>query len=240
MTIAAENPLPASEGKITLAALTDFNYNPRALNEFHAHLRTKTRAYDRIIGPYFDDHQQRVGLVTEKFFLHLGRSPDFARKAGDAMRVHDIGKIKQPVDLWDMKREKDSRTPQEKLARTEHGVKGGEVIEEAAAELSIPMTPDVVGYFNLVKAVQQLHHERLNGKGPKGLKGDEIDGDLEYMMIFDSADGKFKRGKTTDQIYDELAGVGDKHVGEFTPEKVRLCQSFFKTDPAFTPPTLVF
>ena len=234
----AATPLSTAEGKVSLRDLANFKYSPRELNAFNSHIRTLVRAYHPVIGPYIDDHQQRAGNVVENFFEHSGYDKNFAIKIGDAVRLHDIGKIIQPVVLWDMSIDKKQRTADDMKARTEHGAKGAIVIDNVASELGINITPNIKAFFDLAKTIQSLHHERLNGTGPLGMTGDKFDEILEYIMIFDTVDGKFKGKKSVDEIFIEMADPNGKHAGQYDPEKVLIAQAFFETKPSFIPPAL--
>jgi putative nucleotidyltransferase with HDIG domain len=116
-------------------------------------------------------HCMTVSGVVTAFALHLGmRHADTQRLTVGAL-VHDIGKVRIPLDILD---KPGALTPEERSQINLHPGYSAEILRED-------------GQFNEeVIDIALHHHELLDGSGyPDGLKGDEITDPVRIMTIVD-------------------------------------------------------
>ncbi len=120
--------------------------------------------------PYTVGHQRRVAEISVKLATHLGLSPERCRVLHLAAIVHDIGKIRVPIDLL---------TKPTPLRPQEF-----EVIKQHA-QATIDILSGIQWPWPL-KEIAGQHHERLDGSGyPAGLKGDEILLEARILAVAD-------------------------------------------------------
>lgn len=120
--------------------------------------------------PYTVGHQRRVAEIAVKLAAHLGLSEERCHVLHLAAIVHDIGKIRVPIDLL---------TKPTPLRPQEF-----EVIKQHAQA-----TIDILGGIQWpwpLKEIAGQHHERLDGTGyPAGLRGDEILLEARILAVAD-------------------------------------------------------
>ena len=120
--------------------------------------------------PYTVGHQRRVAEIAVNLATHLGLSAERRHVLHLAAIVHDIGKIRVPIDLL---------TKPTPLRPQEF-----EVIKQHAQA-----TIDILGGIQWpwpLKEIAGQHHERLDGSGyPAGLKGDEILFEARILAVAD-------------------------------------------------------
>ena len=109
---------------------------------------------------YTAQHSLRVCILALAFGRYLGFEPKELRVLGIGGLLHDIGKMKIPLDILNKPTE---LTPRESSIMQTHVQRGVEILETLNV---LPATAiDVARY----------HHERYNGKGYMiGLEGDRI------------------------------------------------------------------
>lgn len=134
--------------------------------------------------PYTVGHQRRVAEIAVKLAAHLGLSEERCHVLHLAAIVHDIGKIRVPIDLL---------TKPTPLRPQEF-----EVIKQHAQA-----TIDILGGIQWpwpLKEIAGQHHERLDGTGyPDALAGDQISVMARMAAIVDvydaiSADRCYHKG----------------------------------------------
>jgi putative nucleotidyltransferase with HDIG domain len=132
---------------------------------------------------YTADHCERIlGLATKVGLqMHLSAPDMYILNA--AAFLHDIGKIKVPIEVLN---KPDKLTDSEWDILKQHTTHGREILEETENPFLIEAG----------KIVEQ-HHERWDGKGyPHGLNGEEIDIRAAIISVVDSYDAM-----TTDRVY---------------------------------------
>lgn len=120
--------------------------------------------------PYTVGHQRRVAEIAVNLAAHLGLSEERCHVLHLAAIVHDIGKIRVPIELL---------TKPTPLRPQEF-----EVIKQHAQA-----TIDILGGIQWpwpLKEIAGQHHERLDGTGyPAGLRGDEILFEARILAVAD-------------------------------------------------------
>lgn len=218
------NFIPTTFGTDLEIIAASYEYDADSLAPLYARLAEKIEAYDSDFGAYLAGHLSRVAHDTEQFMSHLGYSEDIARKVGHAFALHDVGKIKQDIELWRLTVDKRTLTPDQKLERMKHTDLGLEVLDETITELGMDLTPDQTKHLALARHLMLYHHERLDGSGPKALPGPMIDPVLRIVSIVDTVDGKTK-AKGLSQIFEDMSG--NKHAGEFDERLVAAYEQYY-------------
>lgn len=120
--------------------------------------------------PYTVGHQRRVAEIAVTLATHLGLSEERCHVLHLAAIVHDIGKIRVPIDLL---------TKPTPLRPQEFEV----IKQHAQATIDIL---DGIQWPWPLKEIAGQHHERLDGTGyPAGLKGDQILFEARILAVAD-------------------------------------------------------
>ncbi len=178
------------------------------------HIYNKIKKYDPVFGGYMLAHLEKTSQEARLFLGEVGIDEKAANVIADAFSLHDAGKILQPLRLWALSEEKPNRTEAEKQQRMEHGVLGIEVLNKAVAALKIVPTEQEQRFIILAEKLMVLHHERLDGSGPQGMK--LLDPVLQAITIIDQIDGKGKNKSLTASFED----MNGKHQAEFNQAMV--------------------
>jgi diguanylate cyclase (GGDEF)-like protein len=117
------------------------------------------------------EHGRAVGRWAALVASSLGHDEDTVNRTELAGRLHDVGKILVPQDIW---RKPAALTADEfQLVRQhpEHGYR------------MLSVVPDLVGVAEVVRQ----HHERVDGRGyPRGLAGEAISIEARIVAVCDS------------------------------------------------------
>ena len=158
---------------------------------------------------YSPSHTDNVSILAKETALKMGVDAARAELIGKASRLHDIGKMAVPLKivnkegrLSDMEREIVNQ-------HTEYGYKilcafgDGEYIKTAGE-------------------IARCHHERFNGRGERGMSGDEIPLGARIVAICDVFDAltsprKYKRAWRVDEA---LAEIKKERGKAFDPDAV--------------------
>lgn len=210
-----------------------YRYDADDFAPVYQRLQEKVAAYDPDFGPYLAGHLTRVAHDTRNFMLAIGYDSDIARKVGDAFGLHDVGKVKQDIDLWRLTVDKRDLSPEQKKERSLHTDLGVAVLEETLAELGMEPTADQQKHITLIRQLMLFHHERLDGSGPKGVAAAQTDPILRLVAIVDTVDGKTK-AKGLSQIFDDMSG--DKHAGQYDLRLVSLYEDYYRHSGQAAPP----
>ncbi|MBU2917956.1 HD domain-containing protein [Psychrosphaera sp. F3M07] len=121
--------------------------------------------------PYTHEHQKNVAFVAQKIGVKLNLTPYQMTCLRLGASIHDIGKIKVPMELL----YKPGKIEKEEFKLVKkHAVYGADLFR---------------GYklpWPIYEVVSQ-HHERIDGSGyPKGLKGDQISLEAKIVAIADT------------------------------------------------------
>ena len=119
-------------------------------------------------------HVRRVSEYTKILCTAWGMSPEMVWMVSTAAMMHDVGKLYVPVEV----QEKPERlTDDEYEIMKRHVYYGEKMFENSTGEL-----------MEIAKAIALQHHERYDGKGYLGIKGEEIDFNARCVAIADVFD----------------------------------------------------
>lgn len=138
---------------------------------------------------YTSDHCDRITKMSMLMADALDLNSRQILKLNLAAFLHDIGKVKVPVEIL---QKPGKLTSDEWDLMKQHSTFGREILQET-------------GLPSLIEAgeVVEQHHERFDGTGyPKGLKGDEIAIEAAIISVVDSFDAM-----TTDRVYQKGRSV---------------------------------
>ena len=165
---------------------------------------------------YTSTHQKRVADLACAIARKMGHAAEELQGIHIAARLHDIGKILLPAELFVKSEE---LTPAELAQIKTH------------PEASYKILKSVDFPWPVTTAILQ-HHERLNGSGyPHGLKGDEISWEGRLLAVADvveaiSAPRPYRPARELQQALDEIT----LHKGElYDPEIVDVCVELFRS-----------
>lgn len=174
--------------------------------------------YDPVYGAYMIKHLERTSNAARDFlYQKLGIDQNTANIIADAFSLHDAGKILQDIALWQITSEKPVRSAEDKLKRTEHGELGVQVLNTAIKKLGLILTDEEQRFIALTEQLMVMHHERLDGSGPQGMR--DLDIVLRALAIIDQIDGKAKTNKPLSDSFEDMSG---KHLAEFDQTIVAL------------------
>ncbi len=123
---------------------------------------------------YTAQHSINVCILALALARHVGLSRTDMETLGIAALLHDIGKIKTPLDVLN---KPDKLTPEEFTIMQQHPLTGRQLLEHHYA---LPYQ---------IADVAFSHHERISGKGyPRGLKSSEISLFSKMVAIVDVYD----------------------------------------------------
>jgi putative nucleotidyltransferase with HDIG domain len=106
------------------------------------------------------DHCFNTAVLGVAFGAHLGMSKDLLEQVGLGALMHDVGKMRTPVNILD---KPGVLTEDEFDILKKHPVDGYQMLRKQG------------GFGDAALEVVHLHHERVGGQGyPFGLKGEEI------------------------------------------------------------------
>ncbi len=131
---------------------------------------------------YTEMHSINVCILSLLFGRHLGLEVKELRLLGYGALLHDIGKMRVPLELLN----KVDRLSDEEMAQIKlHPVHGRTILHEHVA------VPEVV------LEIAHSHHERVDGSGyPRGLKGGSISREAMIVSVVDVYDAI-----TSDRVY---------------------------------------
>lgn len=153
-------------------------------------------------------HVKRVAEYTEILCRGLGYSEEEIWKISQASKMHDVGKIIVPLDIL----EKPGKLTAEEFAVIkQHTVHGEKMLESAPGEL-----------LQMAKIIAYEHHEKWDGTGYHGLKGEEIHPFARCVAladVFDALASKrpYKEPWPVEKIYEEVLSQKGR---QFAPEVV--------------------
>lgn len=153
-------------------------------------------------------HVRRVAEYTAVLCKGLGCSEEESWKVSLAAMMHDVGKIMIPEQIL----EKPGKLTDEEFAIVKNHTKyGKQMLETSPGEL-----------FRFSTDIAYQHHERWDGKGYMGLKGDEISRYARCVALADVFDAlvsrrSYKKPWKPEDAYKEIVSQSGKH---FDPDIV--------------------
>ncbi len=123
---------------------------------------------------YTYTHSLNVGVISTFFARQLHLSLDEIKQVGIGAFLHDIGKLKIPIEILN---KPDKLSAEEFSIMKEHSALGVDILK-ADNKIS-PIAKEIILY----------HHEKYNGTGyPQGLKGDDYKLFYEIVSLADIYD----------------------------------------------------
>lgn len=159
----------------------------------------------RSVDEYTSEHSFNVGLLAITFGRHLGLHEDDLQKLGVAGMLHDIGKMRTPIEILN---KEGALTPDEFKIMREHTTNGRDIL--VSHKNVAPGTVDVAF----------THHETLDGKGyPRNVKGKGISEFTKIVTVCDVYDALtsercYKAGKSSVEAFRILYGGRGKQFDE--------------------------
>jgi putative nucleotidyltransferase with HDIG domain len=163
-------------------------------------------------------HSVSVSVLMIAFAKHLGLDVDVIKKIGTGGLLHDVGKMKVPLEILN----KPGRLTDDEFAQMKkHAELSREILEK---------NPDI-DEISIHIAAQ--HHERYDGSGyPDGLKGDEIHiyGQMAAIVdVYDaiSSDRCYHKGMLPSEALRKLYEWSEFHFNKGLVEKFIKCMGIY-------------
>ena len=153
-------------------------------------------------------HVKRVSEYTAILCRGLGYSDEDTWKVSVAAMMHDVGKIMIPLEIL----EKPGKLTDKEFERVKlHVAYGKRMLERSHGEL-----------MRISMEIAYQHHEKWNGKGYIGLKGEEISPYARCVAVADVFDAlvsqrSYKKAWSPQDAYNEIVSQRGEH---FAPEVV--------------------
>lgn len=184
-------------------------------------------------------HLRRTALDVSSFMREdLGFSDRAARNFHAANLFHDLGKIHAayPPQIWSLAHRP---TAEEREEKNKHTLRGPKVFAIALEQASSTLL-DHPHVKTVIPMLQLFHHERVDGTGHFGKKGDQMGQVIKALCIADAKDGdmiqrdhqEFRRSEgeallrmTGEPIHDEngkYAGAFDDMLGRYITYRERV------------------
>ncbi|MBO4749963.1 MAG: HD-GYP domain-containing protein [Lachnospiraceae bacterium] len=160
-------------------------------------------------------HVRRVSEYTKILCTAWGMSPEMVWMVSTASMMHDVGKLYVPVEVQD---KPERLTDDEYEIMKRHVYYGEKMFENSTGEL-----------MEIAKAIALQHHERYDGKGYLGIKGEEIDFNARCVAIADVFDAlvsmrPYKRPWTPEEAKRQIVSQKGR---QFDPELVDIFVAHF-------------
>ncbi|MCR5147718.1 MAG: HD-GYP domain-containing protein [Eubacterium sp.] len=163
------------------------------------------------------EHIKRVAEYTKILGRASGFDEEYVDKLATAAMMHDIGKLMISDEILD----KPSKlTDEEYEIMKSHVLYGEALLEKCPGEV-----------MHLARIIAKEHHERWDGKGYLGLKGEEIAYISRIVSVCDvfdalTAERMYKKGWSLEDTFNEIIKNSGK---QFDPKVIKLfIQNFDK------------
>ncbi len=156
------------------------------------------------------EHIKRVAEYMRVLGQASGFDPEYCDKLAAGAMMHDIGKLMIPEEILD----KPSRlTDEEYQIMKNHVLYGEALLKDCPGEI-----------MRIASTLAKEHHERWDGSGYLGMKGEEIAYIARMIAVCDVFDAlttsrSYKKGWSIDDAYAEIVKNSGK---QFDPAVVRL------------------
>lgn len=159
---------------------------------------------------YTGEHIKRVAEYMKVLGKASGFDDEFVEQLSTASMMHDIGKLMISEEILD---KPDKLTDEEYLIMKNHVLYGEALLEKCPGEM-----------MHLACVLAKEHHERWDGSGYLGMKGEEISYISRLMAVCDvfdalTSDRYYKKGWSLEDTFDEIIKLSGKH---FDPKVVKL------------------
>lgn len=156
------------------------------------------------------EHIRRVAEYMRVLGTASGFSTDYVDKLSVAAMMHDIGKLMIPEEILD---KPDKLTDEEYAIMKNHVLYGEALLSKCPGDI-----------MKIAKTIALEHHERWDGSGYLGMKGNDISYISRLMALCDVFDALtsqryYKEGWSVEDTYNEIVRLSGKH---FDPDVVQL------------------
>ena len=164
---------------------------------------------------YTGEHIKRVADFMRVLGKASGFDDDYVDKLSTAAMMHDIGKLMISEEILD---KPGKLTDEEFAIMKSHVLYGDALLEHCPGEI-----------MQIARTIAKEHHERWDGTGYLGMKGEEIAYISRLMAVCDVFDALtseryYKRGWSVEETYNEIVSLSGKH---FDPQVVELFKQNF-------------
>lgn len=156
------------------------------------------------------EHIRRVAEYMRVLGEASGFTAEYVDKLSVAAMMHDIGKLMIPEEILD---KPDRLTDEEYAIMKNHVLYGEALLAKCPGDI-----------MQIAKTIALEHHERWDGSGYLGMKGEEISYISRLMALCDVFDALtsqryYKEGWSLEDTYNEIVRLKGKH---FDPDVVDL------------------
>ena len=156
------------------------------------------------------EHIKRVAEYMKILGHASGFDDDYCEKLATASMMHDIGKLMINEEILD---KPGKLTDEEYQIMKSHVLYGEALLKDCPGEI-----------MKLAATLAKEHHEKWDGTGYLGMKGEEISYIARLMTLCDvfdalTSDRSYKKGWSFEDTYDHIIKGSGKH---FDPKVVRL------------------
>ena len=183
-----------------LSSLPTFHTVSRELSEL-----MKLAVEVEVRDGYTAEHCSRLQALSYATGQELGLSPAKLYLLDYGAYLHDVGKVKVPLDIL---QKPSALSPQEWQLIKQHPIFGRELLETT--------------YLKEAGAIVEQHHERSDGSGyPYGLTGDDILIEASVVAVADTYDAMttdrpYRRALSSEEAFCEL----ERYAGHHYPKEV--------------------
>ena len=162
------------------------------------------------------EHIRRVAEYMKVLGKASGFTTDYVEKLAVAAMMHDIGKLMIPEEILD---KPDRLTDEEFAIMKSHVLYGEALLAKCPGEI-----------MQIAKTIALQHHERWDGSGYLGMKGEEIAYISRLMAVCDVFDALtseryYKGSWSLEDTYNEIVKNSGK---QFDPDVVKLFEENFE------------
>lgn len=156
------------------------------------------------------EHIKRVAAYMRVMGKASGFSDEYVDKLATASMMHDIGKLMISEEILD---KPDKLTDEEYQIMKNHVLYGEALLKNCPGEI-----------MHLACVLAKEHHERWDGTGYLGMKGEEISYIARLMAVCDvydalTSDRYYKKGWSVEDTFNEIVRLSGKH---FDPAVIKL------------------